>query len=93
MSHCYYILLVFPSFMLFARESSRKLLMRVSITDTLARIMSDDVGGPYARIDYTIANRKSSGNNGVIAAVESLLSSTTVAAVIFVLVSNAGERP
>ena len=80
--HRNYMLLVFPSFILFASAYCKKLLMKVRITETLAIIMSDDVDGPNARVDSRIANRNSSSSSSGVGAGRSLLSSSSTTATV-----------
>ena len=64
--HRNYLCLLFPSFMLFASESSRKMVMRMCVKWTLADMMSKigDSSAMIRRIDSRIADRGRSSVRG-----------------------------
>ena len=64
--HRNYLCLLFPSFMLFASESSRKMVMRMCVKVTLADMLSKtgDSSAMIRRIDSQIANRLSGSGGG-----------------------------
>ena len=57
--HCHrnYMCLLFPSFMLFASESSRKMVLRVCVMTTLADMLSKTEGGDMSAMNKRIDSR------------------------------------
>ena len=68
--HCNYLCLFFPSFMLFASESSKKMVLRMCVRRTLADMLSKggDKSAMITRIDSRIAGCRSSasGDSGAV---------------------------
>ena len=66
--HRYYMTLLFPSFMLFASESSIKMVLRVCLKNTVADMISKagDRSVMTVRIDSRIAGRGSSGDSSTL---------------------------
>ena len=64
--HCNYLCLLFPSFMLFASESSKKMVLRMCVRSMLADMMSKrgDKSAMIIRIDSRIADRPSASGVG-----------------------------